>query len=369
MLIEEVVSPFIHVACQYNIHSFGLFVVGVSSCCRVLKKIVSFARRIINIIFFGLIAMGTFFFVTAVKKILRYLHRHGQMLSQLLRPKQRADDTHPPVPRLSVSWGDGLPSDHLSFQPHTDGESVSRNWYLLVKSQRNKQRLTKHIGRMKLVLSEISSLVKQVSFVDIDPTRRQAFLELLSRVDDNYWLEDRAQSALAELTLLHNELKGQYPRRFRPYSNYEQLFEECVLFEQGIDMIMLEIKLRAEFNRNKALDVVRNTIEEAEMEDDEAEDPIADRAEANAPAALEVPPQQAAILPVVDNDEFQVDFDNPDDGGDEEVEEDVPAVRRRSKVSLHSDLGSYWSAPLGKRTGTTRRTSSRVRRKPERFEP
>jgi hypothetical protein len=222
---------------------------------------------------------------------------------------------------------------------------------------------------MKLVLSEISSLVKQVSFVDIDPTRRQAFLELLSRVDDNYWLEDRAQSALAELTLLHNELKGQYPRRFRPYSNYEQLFEECVLFEQGIDMIMLEIKLRAEFNRNKALDVVRNTIEEAEMEDDEAEDPIADRAEANAPAALEVPPQQAAILPVVDNDEFQVDFDNPDDGGDEEVEEDVPAVRRRSKVSLHSDLGSYWSAPLGKRTGTTRRTSSRVRRKPERFEP
>jgi hypothetical protein len=223
---------------------------------------------------------------------------------------------------------------------------------------------------MKLVLSEISSLVKQVYFVDTDPFRRHAFLELLSRVDDNYGLEDRAQSALAELTLLHNELKGQYPRRFRPYSNYEQLFEECVLFEQGIDIIMLEIKLRAEFNPKKALDVVRNTMEEAEMEDDEAVDPIEDRAEANAPAALEVPPQQAVILPVVDNDEFQVDFDN-DCGGGEEVEEDTPVVcrRRRSKTSLHSDLGSYWSAPLGKRTGTKRRTSNRVRRKPERFEP
>jgi hypothetical protein len=225
---------------------------------------------------------------------------------------------------------------------------------------------------MKLLLSEISSLVKQVCFVDIDPTRRQAFRELLSRVDNNYWLEDRAQSALAELTLLFNELKGQYPRRFRPWSQFEKLYEECVLFQQGIDIIMLEIKLRAEFNPNKALDVVRNTMEEAEIEDYEAVDPIVDRTEANAPAALEVPPQQAAILPVVDNDEFQVDFDNPDDGGDEEVEEDAPAVRRhrrRSKVSLHSDLGSYWSAPLGKRTGTKRRTSSRVRRKPERFEP
>jgi hypothetical protein len=243
-----------------------------------------------------------------------------------------------------------------------------------VKSRRNKQRLTEHIGRMKLVLSEISSLVKLVCCVDTDPTRGQAFRDLLSRVDDNYWLEDRAQSALAELTLLHNELKGQYPRRFRPYSNYEQLFEECVLFQQGIDIIHLEIKLRAEFNPNKALDVVRNTMEEAEMEDYEAVDPIEDRAEAIAPAALEVPPQQAVILPVVDNDEFQVDFDNPDHGGDEEVEQDTPVVRRRchhrrSKVSLHSDLGSYWSAPLGKRTGTKRRTSTRVRRKPERFEP
>jgi hypothetical protein len=224
---------------------------------------------------------------------------------------------------------------------------------------------------MKLVLSEISSLVKQVYFVDIDPSRRQEFRDLLSRVDNNYWLEDRAQSALAELTLLHNELKEQHPRRFRPWSKYEQLHEWCVLFEQGIDIIFLEMKLRAEFDPNKALDVVRNTMEEADQEDDEAVDPIADRAEAIAPAALEVPPQQAVILPVVDNDEFQVDFDNPDDGG-EEVEEVVPVVcrrHRRSKVSLHSDLDSYWSAPLGKRTGTKRRTSSRVRRKPERFEP
>jgi hypothetical protein len=408
MLIEDVVNLFIHIACQYNIHSFGMFVVGTFFFSYLLKMIVSLAHR-----FFGwiVVALSTIYFTATysilwdilamigflaisaatvlaivaaleslaivVRRVLAWLLHKGRMLSHLLRPHQPVVE-HPaplrPAPDhvFSITWSDGLPSSHLPFQPHTEGESISRDLFLLVKSKRNKQRLTKHVGRMKLLLSEISSLVKQVCFVDIDPTRRQAFRELLSRVDNNYWLEDRAQSALAELTLLFNELKGQYPRRFRPWSQFEKLYEECVLFQQGIDIIMLEIKLRAEFNPNKALDVVRNTMEEAEIEDYEAVDPIVDRTEANAPAALEVPPQQAAILPVVDNDEFQVDFDNPDDGGDEEVEEDAPAVRRhrrRSKVSLHSDLGSYWSAPLGKRTGTKRRTSSRVRRKPERFEP
>ena len=83
-------------------------------------------------------------------------------------------------------------------------------------------------------------------------------------------------------------------------------------------------------------------------------------------------PQDNALLPV-DNDDFQVEFDNDDAGGEEVVEEVAPIVRKhhhRSNACLHSDLGSYWSAPLHKRTGgKTRRRSNRVRRKPQRFEP
>ena len=72
---------------------------------------------------------------------------------------------------------------------------------------------------MKLVLSEIGRLVKQVFYVDKDPSRREHFRQLCRRVDGNYALEDRAQSALAELTLLYNELKEKHPKRFRSWSN------------------------------------------------------------------------------------------------------------------------------------------------------
>ena len=391
MLIEDVVNPFIHIACQYNIHSFGLFVVGASFMkkilwltCRVSQivygliaaganVIVTLCCCIIRSIFFGLIAMGTFF-VTSVKKILRYLHRHGQLLSQVvLRPQRRAADTHPVPHRLSVTWSDGLHSDHLSFQPHTDGQSVSKSWY--VKSKRNQQRLTKHVAKIRLALSEISRLVTRVSYLDIDPTRYQAFMELNSRVDENYSMESKAECAMEELTLLFDELKQQHPRRFRPWGTHQQLYEECKLFQQGIDILFLEIKLRAEFDANDAIQCVANTMEEAEEEDDEAADPIfADRAEANAPAPLEAPavelpfPQDDALLPV-DNDDFQVEFDN-DDGGEEEVEEveeAAPPVRRRRRrrrevSSLATELGEYW-------TVTARRRSSRVRREPQWYQP
>lgn len=388
ILIEEVVKPFIHIACQYNIHSFGLFVVGASFSCYIMKEIVLVAAAganvivtscccIIRSIFFGLIAIGTFF-KTSVEKTLRYLHRQGQLPSQVLWPQQRAaDETHPSVLPCgpSVTWSDGLASDHLPFQPHTDGDSVSRSWFLLVDSRRNKQRLTKHVGNFRLALCEISSLVKRVSYVELDPTRREGFMESSSHVNDNYELEARAESALAELTLLYDELKQRHPGRFRSWSYFSKLYEECLLFHQSMDIIFLEMKLRAEFDAaNDAIQCVRSTIEDVEEEDDKAADPILrDRTE-DAPEApaVELPlPQDDALLPV-DNDDFQVEFDNDDGGGEEVVEEVAPIVRKhqhRSNACLHSDLGSYWSAPLHKRTGGKTRRSNRVRRKPQRFEP
>jgi len=418
MLIEEVVNPFIHIACQYNIHSFGLFVVGVSSICHVLKKIVSLARH-----FFGwIVALTTIYFTVAqypilwdilamigflaisaatvlaivaaleslaivVRRVLAWLlHKGRQMLSQLLRTRQPIVDMHQdplrpvvdtPAPDhvFSITWSDDLPSSHLPFQPHTDGQSVSCSWYLPATSyRRNQQRLSEHAGKMKLVLSEIGRLVKQVFYVDKDPSRREHFRQLCRRVDGNYALEDRAQSALAELTLLYNELKEQHPKRFRSWSNHHQLYEDCVLFEQGMDIIMLEIKLKAEFDRNEALELVADTMaetEEVEEEVDEAADPT----EANAPddidALLDVEERRVEFDP--ENDEAAT-FDIQDvDGVDVEAEEaqapfQPPARRRRrcrnEAASLATQLGEYWKVPP-----TARRRSMRVRREPQWYKP
>ena len=399
MLIEDVVNPFIHIACQYNIHSFGLFVVGTFFFSYLMRKIVSLARR-----FYGwIVAMSTFFITAAhhpvlwnlvtmigflaisaatvlaivaaleilaiaVKRLLAWLLR--RMLAQVLRPQRRAaGETHPAPSRPSVSWRDGLQSDHLPFQPHTDGQSVSRSWYLLIDSRRNKQRLRNHVAKMRLVLSEIGRIVSHVYYVEIDPTRYQAFMELNSRVDGNYQLESRAQSALAELTLLYNELKQRHPRRFRLWGKHQQLYEECVLFEQGIDIIFTELKLRAEFDANDAIRCCLNTMMEAEEDSAFENDHDEAAEEANVPAVMEAPDvpmplhQEDALLPI-DNDEFEANFDNNDGGVEEDVEE-VPLVRRRRRCrrevsSLASNLGDYWIVP-----STARRRSSRARREPQ----
>ena len=399
MLIEDVVNPFIHIACQYNIHSFGLFVVGVSSGCYVIKKMLWLARRfygwivatffitaahhpvlwnLVTMIGFLAISAATVLAIVAaleilaiaVKMVLAWLLRMGnqKLLPQVLRP-------HQPVPhRLSITWSDGLPSDHLPFQPHTDGQSVSRDLFLRVKSKRNKQRLSKHVAKMKLVLSEISSLVKQVCYVEIDPTRHQAFMELNSRVDGNYQRESRAQSALAELTLVYNELKRKHPRRFASWSKHQQLYEDCVLFEQGIDILFLELRLRAEFDANDAIQCVSNTLEEAEEDSAFENDHDEAAEEANVPAAVEpevhMPLHQEDALLPIDNDEFVANFDNHDGGVEEDVEEVAPPPvrrrrrRRREVSSLATHLGDYWIVP-----STARRRSSRVRREPQWYKP
>ena len=364
ILIEEVVNPFIHVACQYNIHSFGLFVVGVSISC----KILCLARR-----FFGwVVALSTIYFTAAQYPILwdilamigflvisaatvlaivaaleslvievkSWLYRLLQLVwrHQPVEVDMHPDPHHPvvdtPAPHhvFSITWSDDLPSSHLTLQPHTE-------------------EFRQHVRNFRLALCEISSIVKQVCYIDIDPSRREHFRQLYSRVDHNYDVEARAHCALQELKLLYKELKQQYPGRFRSWSQFEQLFEECLLFQQSVDIIFLEMKLRAEFDPNEALKCVRNTMEQAEEDFQNDHDEVVE--EANSPPAVEapiMPPQEAVLLPIDDNDEFQVNFDAHIDReeivGRAESQVQSVEVRRCIVCSLFLCLVNFFLIPI-----------------------
>ena len=163
-------------------------------------------------------------------------------------------DEHPAplgLGRRQVTWGDNLSRDHLALQPHTRGESAPRSAFLLDNSERNRFFFSRHVGKMRLVLSQISGLTTQVSQTPIDPSRRQFFRNLCRRVPHSYVMESKAQRALEELTRLWNQLRQQHPHRL---SEYQQVFDECVLFEQGMDIVFLEMRLRAEFAAPPALE-------------------------------------------------------------------------------------------------------------------
>jgi hypothetical protein len=214
------------------------------------------------------------FFAALAKKVVVHLLLQGrQMLSQLRRPQQPVVvDEHPAPPRQvgqpqqlvvvdehraplrqrHVTWRDCRISRRSpALQPHTRGESASRSAFLLVNSERNKLFFAKHVSKMRLVLSQISGLTTQVSQTPIDSSRRQYYRNLCRQVPHNYVIESKAHGALEELTRLWNQLKQQHPHRL---SEYQQVFDECVLYEQGSDIIFLEMRLRAEFAAPPALE-------------------------------------------------------------------------------------------------------------------
>jgi hypothetical protein len=141
-----------------------------------------------------------------------------------------------------------------------------------------------------------------------------------------------------------------------------------------MDIIMLEIKLKAEFDRNEALELVADTMAETEEVEEEV-DETADPTEANAPddidALLDVEERRVEFDP--ENDEAAT-FDIQDvDGVDVEAEEaqapfQPPARRRRrcrnEAACLATQLGEYWKVPP-----TARRRSMRVRREPQWYKP
>ena len=253
------------------------------------------------------------FFVALARKVLVYLlHQGRQMLSQLYRRPQQplVVDEHPAPPqprtrehpapaplqpvvvdehpaplglgRRQVTLGDNLSRDHLALQPHTRGESAPRSAFLLDNSERNKFFFAKHVGDMRLVLSQISGLTTQVSQTPIDPSRRQFFGNLRRRVPHSYVMHSKAQRALEELTRLWNQLRQQHPHRL---SEYQQVFDECVLYEQVMDIIFLEMRLRAEFAASPAPETTEDYgVRAMEVE----ETPIVDLAVAEDAAVVAV---------------------------------------------------------------------------------
>ena len=215
-------------------------------------------------------------------------------------------------------------------------------------------------------------------FVSIQEAgRRTACRKLYKLVDGNYDLQWRAQRALQVLVPLFQRFKRDNPLRLRSWSDYEMMFNECKLYEQGIDMIFLEMKLRAEFLPNPSLTIVQRTWEDAVDNaviaiQEAAVEPGAraqDEADAKPRVEEEDRVEAPAEVPAVELEE-PVAFDQPDAMEERELNEEEAPVevkkrrRRRSEAAkLNSQLGSYWVTPNRLRRGT------RVRRQPERYTP
>eukprot|EP00984_Skeletonema_dohrnii_P024765 scaffold13896_cov172-Skeletonema_dohrnii-CCMP3373.AAC.1 len=87
-----------------------------------------------------------------------------------------------------------------------------------------------------------------VRFVPKGEEGRTNWPDIRAARDWNYRMHFNAQWALKELIVIYDHFKRDNPLRFRSWSDYEKSLRECKLFEQGIDIFFLEMKLRAEFH-------------------------------------------------------------------------------------------------------------------------
>ena len=194
-----------------------------------------------------------------------------------------------------------------------------------------------------------------VHLIPNDCKGRGGWPAIRAREDDNYAMYWNAQDALRVLIRVYNSFKRHHPHRFRSNSNYEKMLKECKLYELGIDMVMLEMKLRGEFRCTPLLRKAKRNWEEAgfdhaDMIEEAAAEPV--REEADAMPQFQDLVEEEIVFDQVDADEEL--------GGDEE--DDHPPKqsrrRRRNDVScLESQLGRYWDAPR----------STRSRREPKRY--
>ena len=263
--------------------------------------------------------------------------------------------------------------------------------------------------------------------------RRTAFRKLCSMVDGNYEKQWRARRALKGLVPLMKRFRRNHPLRLRSWSDFELMFRECKLYEQGIDMIFLEMKLRAEFLPTPSLTIVQRTWEDAVFDDadiviqEAAVEPIGARAQEEAdamprieeedrlveaavevlaaeePVAFDQPDameereliEEAAVEPIGARAQEEADamprieeedrlveaavevlaaeepvaFDQPDAMEEREQEEDVPAPSVKRR-RRRSEVAKL-SSQLGSYwvTPSRPRRGARVRRQPERYKP
>ena len=247
-----------------------------------------------------------------------------------------------PEPAKVIRWSDGAFVENR-FRPHyTSGHTISSR--LFTCNESNRRRLEKHAWKFGVVLDELVGLLSGVCFVPMHEEGRCDWRAIRAVVDENYAMHWNAQGAFRDLVSVYNRFKSDHPRRFRSWSEYEKKLAECNLFEQGIDILLLEMRLLAEFEPSPALRIVRDTWEKDAYDDAE-----------EIQEAVNAPAEVVAV-------EEPINF-NPMDVAEEE--EPLPNLRRRRRRSeaarLNSELGKYWVCHP--------RRSGRVRRQPVRYEP
>ena len=158
----------------------------------------------------------------------------------------------------------------------------------------------------------------------------------------------RARKALAKLFSLYNKIKRDNPQHLRSGSSYEKKLWECKLFEQGLDILFLEMQLRAEFRPTPLSNLVRDTWERDDVSEVER----------------------------VVEEEPTFDHETIAEATEEEATEEIPLRQTRSKRSrgrrelilLQSELGGYWAMSSSEPEQPVRR-GSRARRAPDRYSP
>ena len=167
----------------------------------------------------------------------------------------------------------------------------------------------------------------------------------------------RARKALAKLFSLYNKIKRDNPQRLRNGNSYEKKLWECKLFKQGLDILFLEMQLRAEFRPTPLSNLVRDTWERDHVSEVER-----------------VVNEEEVMIPALEEEEPT--FNHENNSHEEDEDEEIPLKQARSKrsqgkrelISLKSDLGGYWAMSSSEPEQPVRR-GSRARRAPDRYSP
>jgi hypothetical protein len=221
----------------------------------------------------------------------------------------------------TIQWSDGKASDSVRFRPYyQNGDTKPLDLFTgnCVEGKRLKEHCRRGYG---CVLDQLTGLASSVHVV---PNRAQedrgsACRSVYQTLDESYRLQSVAQTALSDLRSLYEEFKQRSPRRFRSWSVYQKRLNECCQFEQVLDMILLEMRMRAEFDPNPALRIVQDTLEEAEMDRlDEEEEVVVPPEE-----AVELVPQNASVEEPVFSAEQDI----------VEEEDEVPVVPKKCRRS------------------------------------
>ena len=375
LVLQMLVQDFLRIVSNTNLPTVGLVVIVGSSIAILLyvivEKLLQLALRLFDV---TTDAIASFIVhlpsATLTTQEETPLVPRSPQRTVERPPRHVVNEPRPPV----VSWPDGA-HVHCRFRPYyKTGHTFSIEWLLGILEEDPRSDIVKgHTKQFGCVLDEVMGLLSDsdVRFVPKGEEGRTNWPDIRAARDWNYRIHFSAQLALEDLIVIYDHFKRDNPLRFRSWSDYEKSLRECKLFEQGIDIIFLEMKLRAEFHPTPLFELVHQTWEEAafdnaELIEEAAVEPVArarEDADATPPIQEEDRLEVEAPVEVLVVEE-PLAFDQPDAVEEREEKEDAPTPtpnvkrRRRSReaASLNSELGEYWVSPsLPRRAGRPRR--------------